>query len=375
MVGFLLAVFFVFTVIGFANDILDMGRQPKIRFVLVVVLSGLFAVGYALGGIGLRQRFWMAIVPIFILQFFVNGWIARHFPDGPQLAQSAEMQRLQGRLTFDAVATITAVSLGYACFVFVSIREGKRYGKTREEMALLESELAAARQVQEVIVPSPSDFYPGFIVESVYKPAQQVGGDFFQILPTPDGGLLIVFGDVAGKGLPAAMQVAMLVGLIRATAEYTTDPVVMLRKLQERLVDRAGAGFSTALAAHITDDGKVTIANAGQLSPYLDGQEVELAGALPLGVSSGGEYESVRVELRPGSRLTFFSDGVVEAQSKDGELFGFERAKRISTEDAAAIVEAAVQFGQSDDITVVTVQRKRAGDEAAAMQLETARSV
>lgn len=376
MVGFLLAVFFVFTVIGFANDILDMGREPKIRFVLVVVLSGLFAVGYALGGIGLRQRFWMAVVPIFIVQYWVNWWIAHHFPDGPQLAQTAEMRQLQGRITFDAVATITAVSLGYACFVFVSIREGKRYGKTREEMALLESELAAARQVQEVIVPSPSDSYPGFIVESVYKPAQQVGGDFFQILPTADSGLLVVFGDVAGKGLPAAMQVAMLVGLIRATAEYTTDPVVMLRKLQDRLVDRSGAGISTALAAHITDDGKVTIANAGQLSPYLDGQEVELAGALPLGVSSGGgEYESVRVELQPGSRLTFFSDGVVEAQSEDGELFGFERAKRISTEDAAAIVEAAVQFGQSDDITVVTIQRKKTEDEAASMQLETARSV
>jgi serine phosphatase RsbU (regulator of sigma subunit) len=284
------------------------------------------------------------------------------------------MQRLQGRLTFDAVATIAAVSLGYACFVFVSIREGKRYGKTREEMALLESEVSAAREVQEVIVPSPGDSYPSFIVESVYMPARQVGGDFFQILPTADGGLLIVFGDVAGKGLPAAMQVAMLVGLIRATAEYTTDPVVMLSKLQERLVDRAGAGFSTALAAHITGDGKVTIANAGQLSPYLDGQEVELAGALPLGVGGGGEYEAVRLELRPGSRLTFLSDGVVEAQTKDGELFGFERAGKISTQDAAAIAEAAVRFGQCDDITVVTIERKRVGAEVKSVQLETAAS-
>jgi Stage II sporulation protein E (SpoIIE) len=355
MVGFLLAVFFVFTVIGFANDILDMGREPKIRFVLVVVLSGLFAVCYAVGGIGLRRRFWMAIIPIFIVQYWTNWWIAHHFPDGPQL----EMQRLQGRLTFDAVATIVAVSLGYTCFVFVSIREGKRYGKTREAMALLETELAAARQVQEVILPSPGDSYPRFLIESVYKPAQQVGGDFFQILPIQNSGLLMVFGDVAGKGLPAAMQVSMLVGLIRATAEYTSDPVVMLRKLHERLVDRSAAGISTALAVHITEDGRVTIANAGQLSPYLDGQEVELTGALPLGVSTGGEYQTVKVELRPGSRLTFFSDGVLEAQSEDGELFGFERAKKISTEDAAAIAEAAVQFGQSDDITVVTIERKK----------------
>jgi Stage II sporulation protein E (SpoIIE) len=375
--GFLLAVFFVFTVIGFANDILDMGRQSNTRFVLVVLLSGLFAVGYAAGGISLRQKFWMAVIPIFFLQFWVNKWIANRFPDGPQLAQTTEMQKLQGRLAFDAVATITAVSLGYACFVFVSIREGKRYGKTREEMALLQSEVTAAREVQEVLVPSPGDSYPGFVVESVYKPAQQVGGDFFQIVPTADNGLLIVFGDVAGKGLPAAMQVAMLVGLIRATAEYTTDPVQMLHKLQERLVDRSAAGFSTALAAHIAGDGTVTIANAGQLSPYLDGQEVELAGALPLGVSSGGQYEAVRLELQPGSRLTFFSDGVVEAQGKDGELFGFDRAKKISTQDASAIAEAAVRFGQSDDITVVTIERKAASDQVASFrseQLETAPS-
>jgi phosphoserine phosphatase RsbU/P len=76
-------------------------------------------------------------------------------------------------------------------------------------------------------------------------------------------------------------------------------------------------------------------------------------------VSTGGEYQTVKVELRPGSRLTFFSDGVLEAQSEDGELFGFERAKKISTEDAAAIAEAAVQFGQSDDITVLTIERKK----------------
>ena len=337
IVAFLLAVFFVFTVIGFANDILDMGHQPHGRFALVVVLSGLFAVGYAIAGISLRGRSWKIIFPILIVQFLVNGWLSNQFPDTPRPAPTPELMRLQGRLTFDAVATIVAVSLGYICFVHVSISEGKRYGKTREEMALLESELAAARQVQEVILPSPGASYHGFIVESVYKPAQQVGGDFFQILPTADGGLLLVFGDVAGKGLPAAMQVSMLVGLIRATAEYTSDPVLMLRKLHERLVDRCAAGISTALSAHISRNGNVTIANAGQLSPYLDGQEVELAGALPLGVSSGGEYQAVSLELHPGSRLTFFSDGVVEAQNQKGELFGFDRAKNISTETATAV--------------------------------------
>ena len=101
----------------------------------------------------------------------------------------------------------------------------------------------------------------------------------------------------------------------------------------------------------------VTIANAGHLSPYLDGREVPLPGALPLGVESGGEYEATTFELRPGSRLIFYSDGVVEAQNKEGELLGFERARAISVDSAAAIAATAVQFGQSDDITVVTIKR------------------
>jgi phosphoserine phosphatase RsbU/P len=136
----------------------------------------------------------------------------------------------------------------------------------------------------------------------------------------------------------------------------TSDPAMMLRKLHDRLVGRT-SGISTALAAHVSANGIVTIANAGHLSPYLDGIEIELPGALPLGIAEGGNYTSIRVELRPGSRLTFYSDGVVEAQNKAGELFGFDRVRAISTESADAIVDKAVQFGQADDITVVTIER------------------
>jgi serine phosphatase RsbU (regulator of sigma subunit) len=223
--------------------------------------------------------------------------------------------------------------------------------------AILESELAAAQEVQEVLVPEQVEAVPGFDVESVYEPAQQVGGDFFQVLPAENEGLLVVVGDVAGKGLPAAMLVSVLVGAIRGVAEYTVDPARMLASLNERLIGRTHGGFSTALAAHITEDGWVTIANAGHLSPYLDGRELELPGALPLGVVSGNTYETKQFYLAHGSRLTFYSDGVVEAQNAQGELFGFERAKEISTQPAAAIVAAAKQFGQEDDITVVAIAR------------------
>ena len=101
----------------------------------------------------------------------------------------------------------------------------------------------------------------------------------------------------------------------------------------------------------------MTIANAGHLSPYLDGKEVELSGALPLGVAKATQYETIEFQLNAGSRLTFYSDGVIEAQRPDGELFGFERAREVSVRPAAEIVETVKRFGQEDDITVVTVTR------------------
>jgi serine phosphatase RsbU (regulator of sigma subunit) len=220
--------------------------------------------------------------------------------------------------------------------------------------------VAAAREIQQIILPEQAEPVPGFTLETIYEPAQQVGGDFFQVLPAGDGGMLVVIGDVAGKGLPAAMLVSVLVGATRGVAEYTKDPGELLASLNDRLVGRSGGGFSTALAAHITADGWVTIANAGHLSPYVDGREVTLPGALPLGVISGVSYETTSFHLPHGSRMTLYSDGVVEAQNRNGELFGFDRARAISTAPAAAIAEAAKNFGQEDDITVVTIERHAA---------------
>jgi serine phosphatase RsbU (regulator of sigma subunit) len=110
------------------------------------------------------------------------------------------------------------------------------------------------------------------------------------------------------------------------------------------------------LAAHITAEGRFSLANAGHLAPYLNGQEINVPGSLPLGIVSQCQYESISMALAPGDRLTFVSDGVVEARSKSGELFGFDRTREISRESAAAIAQAAQSFGQDDDITVVTVE-------------------
>jgi hypothetical protein len=358
----LLSVFSLFTIIGIANDIISMGRQQPIRFAFGVIFSGVFAVLYASTGITLKKYWWKGVVPIFVLQVVVMGLFGYLYPDHPQPVSTtkAELERIRIRLTIDSLAIITAVGLGYSGFVYVSVHEARRYIKTRTEKALLDAEMDAARQIQKVILPNPHQTFPGFAIDSVYKPAREVGGDFFQLLPVVNGGLLLVVGDVSGKGLPAAMLVSLVVGSIRATAEETCDPVVLLRRLHALISGRTSGGFATALAALISNDGLVTLVNAGHLSPYIDGEEIEIPGGLPLGINGGGTYEATKTQLPPGSRLTFLSDGVVEAQNDKGELFGFDRAKSIAKQPAAAIADTAVLFGQSDDITVITIERRPA---------------
>jgi hypothetical protein len=235
-----------------------------------------------------------------------------------------------------------------------------RTNRVSRQQAILEAEVANARAVQQVILPDHAETVPGYEVESVYEPAQQVGGDFFQVLPDGAGGLLVVIGDVAGKGLPAAMLVSVLVGAIRTAAAYSQVPAEILAQLNDRLMGRTDGGFATAMAVSIAAGGAVTIANAGHLPPYLDGRELDLPGALPLGIISGTHYETTQLQLAPGSRLTFYSDGVIEAQNERRELFGFDRGTAISSRPAAEIAAAAKQFGQSDDITVVAIRRSAA---------------
>ena len=261
-----------------------------------------------------------------------------------------------GPFTLD-VGTISA-SLYILSLAIIIVLRSTRMSR---QQAVHESEMAAAREVQQIILPDAKEQVPGFSIESAYEPAQQVGGDFFQILPAPEGSLLVVIGDVAGKGLPAAMLVSVLVGALRGVAEYTAEPEELLANLNQRLVGRVRGGFSTALAVRIFPDGLVMLANAGHLAPYLDGREVEVPGALPLGASAGTRYETIRLQLPRGSRMTFYSDGIVEAQNAEGELFGFERGRTLSTEPVAAIVEAAKQFGQEDDITVIAITRDADG--------------
>lgn len=228
-----------------------------------------------------------------------------------------------------------------------------RFLRIHHDQERASSELAAARSVQELMIPMEKLQTPGFEVESIYNPAAEVGGDFFHVQPTGDGGLLVVIGDVAGKGLKAAMNVSMLMGALRRIPERS--PAKILESLNRVLV--GSDSFTTCQAAWFGADGELILANAGHLPPYLNTQEIVLPGNLPLGVLPDGNYAEVRLYLHPGDRVLLLSDGVVEARKPSGELFGFDRVHNLSNQSAFYIADAAKEFGQEDDITVLTVRR------------------
>lgn len=224
----------------------------------------------------------------------------------------------------------------------------QRLLRDREEKLQLAGELEAARTVQQMLLPSAN--VPG--IEAVYWPAREVGGDFWQALPLADGGLLLVVGDVSGKGLRAAMVVSLVLGVVRTQRE--SSPETLLAHLNSAVLAAPPGGFITCCAARFARDGSVTVANAGHCPPYWDGVEVNLPPGLPLAVSPDTQWTSITL---PPGQLTFVSDGVIEAANSRGELFGFDRTRAASSSSAREIAEAARAWGQNDDITVVTVQR------------------
>ena len=229
------------------------------------------------------------------------------------------------------------------------------------------AELKAAHEVQTVLVAAEERGAPGYAVASVYRPASEVGGDFFQVIPLHEDGTLIVAGDVSGKGLRAAMTVSLIVGAVRTLVEQDPSPAAVLAGLNRRLIGRTQGGFATCCAVRIHPTGHAILANAGHCQPYLDGREVELPAGLPLGLVEGMTYDEIAVEIDDGQQFTLVSDGVVEARNHHGELYGFERLSQLMSERPSAehVANTAIDFGQDDDITVLTVTRLAAKPDAA----------
>ena len=258
----------------------------------------------------------------------------------------------------DLLSLLLVISIVYAVYRY-TVEQAQQQQALREEML-------SAQELQRVLIPEALPALPGFAVTSAYRPAAEVGGDFFQLIPLEGDSALLVVGDVSGKGLKAAMTVTLIVGTLRTLAETTSHPAEILAGLNRRLEGRLRHGFVTCAVLRLNSAGDCLIANAGHPAPFLNSREVSLPAALPLGLDPGTSYDVRSIHLNVDDRLTLYTDGLLEARNAAGEIFSFDRLERLiaTRPDAAQAIEAAVAFGQEDDITVLTLTRLATGVES-----------
>jgi Stage II sporulation protein E (SpoIIE) len=233
---FLLGVFLIFSTMAFVNDMMGLGRQPTAALVLSVLILGVFPVLYAFAGFALRTKSWKAIVPIFIVHYSLMSMIAHLLPLPPRPEQMGptEITRLDNRLSFDGLATIFAVWLGYGCFVYVSITESRRYLRVRAEIEL-------AAEIHRVLVPA---------IET------KIGGYEFYGRSFPSG--------ESGHGVAPGVVTGMVKSAARMLLSSSDDTAHLLQRLNEVLyplkkpdmfvtfcfVARNDAGLRIGLAGH-----------------------------------------------------------------------------------------------------------------------------
>ena len=236
-----------------------------------------------------------------------------------------------------------------------------RIARSRANFA---AEFKAAQSVQQLLLARSSQPTAGFTVETVYHPASEVGGDFFLISPGPDSSLVAIIGDVSGKGLTAALRVSMILGVLRR--ESSREPAHILTALNEILVAQGDTGFTTACCLRLERSGHFRVANAGHINPYLTQAqqpstpqqpsiEFLTPASLPLGIAPNQDYETLSGKLHTTQTLVLLSDGVPEARSTTGKLYGFDNLPALLHHPAPYIAETAQTFGQEDDITVITI--------------------
>jgi sigma-B regulation protein RsbU (phosphoserine phosphatase) len=344
----------VFLLLPSWNGILSRGLFDLIELLIIIpvplAMPILLFLWYRAGN---REAGWLIVPSLFpvlslaavdlgtVLSYF--GWRTSEFFGSSFVLGPLSLQ------LFDLADALFLIAIGIVIFL--------RFTRVSRDQARGAAELEAAREIQQRLVPTTLPSTLGCRIEAAYFPANEVGGDFYQVIPQSGGATLIVLGDVSGKGLKAAMAGAVAIGAVRTLASEDLSPGAMMRRLNQQMVEAGNDGFITCLILRISPGGSLTIANAGHLSPYLNGKEVATENGLPLGLASGVDYAETVLQLSRDDRLTLITDGVLEARNAAGELFGFDRTAAISVHTADQIAESAKHFGQDDDITVLSLTR------------------
>jgi serine phosphatase RsbU (regulator of sigma subunit) len=232
-----------------------------------------------------------------------------------------------------------------------------------------------ARRIQQASLPKEVPTPEGWQISPFYRPAREVGGDFYDFLKLPKGRLGIVVGDATGKGVPAALVMSSARSMLRAVAQASDSPGDVLRRVNDPMVTDIPPNMFVTCFYAILDpySASLSYANAGHDLPYLrrrggDAEEL-MARGMPLGLMPGMGYEEKEIILEPSDSALFYSDGLVEAHDPEGAMFGFPMLRALIAEHADGerslgdfLMEELYSFvgegwEQEDDITLLTLER------------------
>jgi serine phosphatase RsbU (regulator of sigma subunit)/predicted ester cyclase len=253
---------------------------------------------------------------------------------------------------------------------------GQRLEQEERERERIDQELQVARRIQHASLPEEVPTLEGWQISPFYRPAREVGGDFYDFHFLSEGRLGLVVGDATGKGVPAALVMSTTLGMLQLAARAldSPSPGEVLEQVNETLLARIPSNmFVTCFYAILEPkSGTLSYANAGHDLPYLwrAGAAEELrARGMPLGLMPGMHYEEKEIVLQKGDSTLLYTDGLVEAHDPKGEMFGFPRLRALVSEHAEeerslqeTLLEELYSFvgegwEQEDDITLVTLRR------------------
>jgi len=287
---------------------------------------------------------------------------------GPRLSEqeySVDDRALLSSLAIQAAPALRVAQL---------VRQQKEEARRRER---LDQELRIARLIQQTLLPRELPELPGWEVAAYYRPAREVGGDFYDFVDLPDGKLGLIVADVTDKGIPAALVMATTRSVLRAAAERIVSPGEVLQRVNDQLVPDIPDNMFVTCFYSILDPQSRTLqyANAGHGLAFRRTDEgvTELkATGMPLGLMPDMQYEESEVQLTPGDTVLFQSDGLAEAHNSKREMFGFPRVKQLMADHpgGADLIDTLVAelenftvdgWEHEDDVTLLALECAKEG--------------
>jgi prepilin signal peptidase PulO-like enzyme (type II secretory pathway) len=350
---FLLGVFFIFSIIGSAVDSMGMGLQLTSRYLVSVVLFGVFAMIYAISGFFLRWRSGIVIPVVMVVEMVVMGYVLRSVPTPNQMG-TADITHVQRRLALDAGMTIGAMVLAYICFIYVFISEGRRYFTVHAEMEL-------ASEIHRVLVPKIETRIGDFEFCGRSLPSGQVGGDLIDLVENGEKWIAYI-ADVSGHGVAPGVLMGMVKSAARMYLSSSEESDRFLERLNSVLHPIRKPEMFVTMAFLAWDGNRLAFSTAGHppILQYCSDNRIskELSCSNPpLGLFSPMAFSTDVVTACKGALFLLCTDGLLEVTNKANAEFGTEGMKSVLSstdhEPLNSVVErvfaAAKAFGYNDD--------------------------